>query len=139
MYTPEESYYVMAQAVRPSVCPLANSCEHNSSYSFQWMILKPSRIFTHGTYLCVKADSFCSSFSYRVMPPPLFQSFAYECPCFPYWGTTFTSGVYYSGRRYSCLQINGWYDVKEGFITVFSVIDFVIKTLWWLIYWLPFL
>jgi len=36
-------YYVMAQAVRP----LANSCEHNS-YSFQWMIVKPSRIVTHG-------------------------------------------------------------------------------------------
>ena len=32
-----------------SVRPLANSCEHNSSYSFQWMILKHFRIVTHGT------------------------------------------------------------------------------------------
>ena len=47
-----------AQAVRLSVCPsvrpLTNSCKHNSSCSFQWMVLKPSRIVTHGTWLCVK-------------------------------------------------------------------------------------
>ena len=48
-YTPEGLYYVMAQDVRLSVRPLANSCEHNSSYSFHWMILKPSMIVTHGT------------------------------------------------------------------------------------------
>jgi len=41
-------YYVMVQAVPPSVRPLANSCDHNS-YSFQWMILKPSRIVIYGT------------------------------------------------------------------------------------------
>ena len=30
---------------------IANSCEHNS-LQFQWMILKTSRIVTHGTELC---------------------------------------------------------------------------------------
>jgi len=39
---PEGLYDVMAKAVRP------NSCEHNTSYSLQWLILKP-RIVTHGT------------------------------------------------------------------------------------------
>jgi len=43
LYTPKGSCLIMAQAG----CPLANSCEHNSSYSFQWMVLKPSRIVTH--------------------------------------------------------------------------------------------
>ena len=35
--------------IRLSVSSLENSCEYNSSYSFQWMILKPSRIVAHGT------------------------------------------------------------------------------------------
>ena len=55
-------------------------CEHKSSNSFQWMILKPSRIVTHGTKLCVKAGFFYLSFPIRVMP--LFQIFAYEYSCF---------------------------------------------------------
>ena len=52
-------YAVLARpsVVSPDVCPsirlsvayayIANSFEHNSSYSFQWMIFKPSRIVTH--------------------------------------------------------------------------------------------
>ena len=59
--------YVLCYGVRLSVRPLAISCEHNLSYSFQWMILKPFRIVTHGTLLCVKAV-FYSSFTNRVMP-----------------------------------------------------------------------
>jgi len=30
---------------------IANSCEHNFSYSLKGMILKPSRIVSHGTLL----------------------------------------------------------------------------------------
>jgi len=40
-----------------SVRALPNACEHYS-YSFQCMILKPSRIITHGTRLCVKGGFF---------------------------------------------------------------------------------
>ena len=37
LYTPEGSDYGMAQtAICPSVRPLANSCEHNSSYNWSW-------------------------------------------------------------------------------------------------------
>ena len=64
---------IMTQAVCP-ISPLANSCEHNS-YSFQWMILKPSRIY-HPWYLVVGKGCFFSlSFPNRVKP--LFQIFAY--------------------------------------------------------------
>ena len=55
-----------------SVRLLANDCEHNFSYSFQWMILKPSSIVTNGRQLCVKAGFFIHN---RVKL--LFQIFAY--------------------------------------------------------------
>ena len=77
---------------------IANSCEHNTSYSFKWMILKPSRIVTHGMQLCLKAGSFYSFFltefrSFLTELCPVFQIFAYEYSCFLYWGTTNSLGV----------------------------------------------
>ena len=49
---------------------LANSCEHNSNSS-QWMILKLSRIVTHGTYMDVFIRPFltelCPFFKYLLM------------------------------------------------------------------------
>ena len=47
---------------------IASSCEHNSSYSFQWIILKPSRIVTQGTQLCVKAGFFMRPFRTELCP-----------------------------------------------------------------------
>ena len=47
---------------------IANSCEHNSSYSFQWMILAPSSIVTHGTQLCAQAGLFQLFIPNRGMP-----------------------------------------------------------------------
>ena len=70
---------------------IANSLEHNSSYSLQQMVLEPSRSVTHGTSLYVKAGFVCSSFPNRGMPR--FQIFAHEYSWFPYWGTTFPWGV----------------------------------------------
>ena len=53
---------------------IASSCEHNSSYSFQWMIMKPFRSVTHEELFCLKAVSFIRPFLSRGMP--LFQIFA---------------------------------------------------------------
>ena len=72
-------YAVLARpsVVSPDVCSsirlsvayayIANSFEHNS-YSFQWMILKPSRIVTHDILVCVKAGIFIHHFLTKLCP-----------------------------------------------------------------------
>ena len=110
----EGSYYVMthklsvspsvSSSVRPSVSPLANSCEHNSSCSFQWMVLKPSRIVTHGTWLCVK-DLFIRLFLTELWPFSNIYLYLPKCSGFPNGRTTFPSGVQCSSRRCSCYSI----------------------------------
>jgi len=55
-YTPEVSYYVVAQAVRL----LAHSCEHISSYSIQWKIFGTWRL---DLFICPFLTELCPCFS----------------------------------------------------------------------------